>query len=141
MKKFIALLLALVMVMSLAACSVEKAEEPAPTLAAAPEAAATEAAPAAPAGASEITLWTYPIGSWGDQATVDALMADFAAATGIKVNVEFLTYADGDDKVNTAIEGGQGHNHDQNQQQSDKLLHRVSLLLILKLSACPFSGS
>ena len=106
MKKFIALLLALVMVMSLAACSVEKAEEPAPTQAAAPEVAATEAAPAAPAVASEITLWTYPIGSWGDQATVDALMADFAAATGIKVNVEFLTYADGDDKVNTAIEGG-----------------------------------
>ena len=107
MKKFIALLLELVMVMSLAACSVEKAEEPAPTQAAAPEVAATEAAPAAPAVASEITLWTYPIGSWGDQATVDALMADFAAATGIKVNVEFLTYADGDDKVNTAIEGGQ----------------------------------
>ena len=57
MKKFIALLLALVMVMSLAACSVEKAEEPAPTQAAAPEVAATEAAPAAPAVASEITLW------------------------------------------------------------------------------------
>ena len=109
MKKFIALLLALAMVMSLAACSVEKAEEkPAETQAAAP--AATEAAaaePAAPAAASEITLWTYPVGSWGDQATVDALMADFEAATGIKVNVEFLTYADGDDKVNTAIEGGQ----------------------------------
>ena len=106
MKKFIALLLALVMVMSLAACSVEKEEAPAETQAAAP--AATEAAAeAAPAVASEITLWTYPIGSWGDQATVDTLMADFEAATGIKVNVEFLTYADGDDKVNTAIEGGQ----------------------------------
>ena len=32
-------------------------------------------------------------------------MADFEAATGIKVTVEYLTYADGDDKVNTAIEG------------------------------------
>ena len=110
MKKFIALLLAMAMVLSLAACSVEK-EEPKPTetQAAAPVAPAeTEAAaPAAPAVASEITLWTYPIGNWGNQETVDALMADFAAATGIKVNVEFLTYADGDDKVNTAIEGGQ----------------------------------
>ena len=102
MKKFIALLLALVMVMSLAACSVEKAEEPAPTQAAAPEVAATEAAPAA---ATEITLWTYPIGGWGNQETVDALMAKFEADTGIKVNVDYLTYADGDDKVNTAIEG------------------------------------
>ena len=107
MKKFIALLLALAMVMSLAACSVEKAEEkPAETQAAAP--AATEAAaaePAAPAVASEITLWTYPIGGWGTQETVDALMAQFEAETGIKVTVEYLTYADGDDKVNTAIEG------------------------------------
>ena len=103
MKKFIALLLALVMVMSLAACSVEKEEAPAATQAPAAEApAATEAAPAA---ATEITLWTYPIGGWGNQETVDALMAKFEADTGIKVNVDYLTYADGDDKVNTAIEG------------------------------------
>ena len=108
MKKFIALLLALAMVMSLAACSVEKEEpKPAETQAAAPAAPAeTEAAaPAAPAVASEITLWTYPIGGWGIQETVDALMAKFEADTGIKVTVEYLTYADGDDKVNTAIEG------------------------------------
>ena len=92
MKKFIALLLALAMVMSLAACSVEKAEEkPAETqaAAAAPEAAAPEAA--APAAATEISLMTYPIGNWGDQATVDALMAKFEADTGIKVTVEYLT--------------------------------------------------
>ena len=106
MKKFIALLLALVMVMSLAACSVEKAEEPAATqAAAATEAAAPEAAPAAPV---EISLWTYDIGNWDDKATTDALLADFNAAhPNIKVNIEYLTYADGDDKVNTAIEGGQ----------------------------------
>ena len=106
MKKFLALLLALIMVFSLAACSVEKAEEPAP----APAAPAEDAAPvedATPSVASEITLWTYPIGGWGDQATVDALMADFEADTGIKVKVEFLTYADGDDKVVTAYEGKQ----------------------------------
>ena len=105
MKKFIALLLALVMVLSLAACSVEKAEEPAPTEAPKAEApAATE--PAAPTVAKEITLWTYPIGKWGDQATVDELMAGFEAATGIKVHVEYVDYQTGDDKVNTAIEGG-----------------------------------
>lgn len=105
MKKFIALLLALVMVLSMAACSAEKTEEPAETQAAETQAAAVETEAAAPAAASEITLWTYPIGNWGDQATVEALMADFEAATGIKVTVEYLTYSDGDDKVNTAIEG------------------------------------
>ena len=84
MKKFIALLLALVMVIGLCACNVSKAGENV-----------------------EITLWTYPIGGWGTQATVDALIADFEAANpGIKVSVEYLTYSDGDDKVNTAIEGG-----------------------------------
>ena len=109
MKKLIALLLALAMVLSLAACSVEK-EEPAPAATEAPavEAPVVEAPaePAAPVAAKEITLWTYPVGSWGDQATVDALMADFEAATGIKVIVEYVDYQTGDDKVNTAIEGG-----------------------------------
>ena len=61
MKKMIALLLALVMVVGLCACSVEKTQEtkPAETQAAAPaetQAAAPEAAPV------EISLWTYPIG-------------------------------------------------------------------------------
>ena len=109
MKKLIAILLALVLVLGMAACSVEKTPaETQPAATNAPEAAApAETEAAAPAVASEITLWTYPIGGWGQQDVVDALMADFEAATGIKVTVEYLTYADGDDKVNTAIEGGQ----------------------------------
>ena len=53
--------------------------------------------------AEEITLWTYPIGNWGDEATVKTLTDAFTAETGIKVKVEYLTYADGDDKVNTAL--------------------------------------
>ena len=109
MKKLIALLLALVMVLGLCACSVS--QEPAPTDAPkAPEAEAPEVeatdAPEAPAAATEITLWTYPIGGWGNQETVDAMLANFEAATGIKVTVEYLNYTDGDDKVNTAIEAG-----------------------------------
>ena len=110
MKKLFAMLLAVVMVVGLCACSVSEAPAAttAATTAAATEAAAesTEAAAeATPAAASEITLWTYPIGGWGNQETVDQLRAGFEAATGIKVTVEYLTYADGDDKVNTAIEG------------------------------------
>ena len=107
MKKLIALALAVILVLGMAACSVQKAETPATTAApAATEAAATEAATEAPAATTEISLWTYPIGKWGDQATVESLLSQFNAAyPNIKVTVEYLTYQDGDDKVNTAIEG------------------------------------
>ncbi len=88
MKKLIAILLTMVMVLSMAACSVE-----------APSDDEVEEV-------TEITLWTYPIGGWGDQTIVDGLLADFEAETGIKVTVEYLNYTDGDDKVNTAIEAG-----------------------------------
>ena len=73
--------------------------------------ATSEAAPAestADAGqAADITLWTYPIGKWGDSESVDALLADFNAQyPDIRVTVEYLDYTNGDDQVNTAIEGG-----------------------------------
>ena len=55
-----------------------------------------------------ITLWTYPVGNWTDAATVDGLIANFTAAhPEISVTVEYLDYTNGDDQVNTAIEGGQ----------------------------------
>ena len=57
--------------------------------------------------AADITLWTYPIGKWGDSESVDALLADFNAEyPDIHVTVEYLDYTNGDDQVNTAIEGG-----------------------------------
>lgn len=57
---------------------------------------------------ADITLWTYPIGNWGDSATVDSMLADFNKEyPDIHVSVEYLDYANGDDQVNTAIEGGQ----------------------------------
>jgi len=56
----------------------------------------------------EISLWTYPIGDWVNEEVVKGLIADFNAVyPNIKVNVEYLDYTNGDDKVNTAIEGGQ----------------------------------
>ena len=106
MKKLLALLLVGAMSLSMVACggSDAPATEEAPVVEeAATEEAATEETAAA---ATEITLWTYPIGNWGDQATLDALLADFTASTGITVKVDFLTYADGDDKVNAALEAG-----------------------------------
>ena len=66
------------------------------------------AAPAAFADGETISLWTYPIGKWGDEATVKTFTDAFEAQTGIKVNVEFLAYGgDGDNKINAAISAGQ----------------------------------
>lgn len=57
--------------------------------------------------AASVTLWTYPIGKWGDDATVQEIVASFNAKyPDIKVTVEYLDYTNGDDQVNTAIEGG-----------------------------------
>ncbi len=107
MKKLLALLLVGAMSLSMVACGGAKEEAPAATETPAASETTTEApAEDAAAAATEITLWTYPIGNWGDQATLDALLGDFEASTGIKVKVDFLTYADGDDKVNAALEAG-----------------------------------
>ena len=85
MKKLLSIALALLMVLGLAAI-----------------------AKPATADVTEITLWTYPIGKWGDEATVKTFTDAFEAKTGIKVSVEFLAYGgDGDNKINTAISANQ----------------------------------
>jgi len=97
LKRILALGLASVMALSLAACG--------------PKTPATDPTPT-PAGNTEptgevnsISLWVYPVGGWGKEETVKTLTDAFTAETGIAVEVEYLAYADGDDKVNTAITG------------------------------------
>ena len=122
MKKLLAMGLSLTMVLSLAACGSKEepkqeqpaAEEPAQKEEAPAESEAEAEAPAeeADSAASDlsasITLWTYPIGNWGNSETVDSLVASFNQKyPGITVTVEYLDYTNGDDQVNTAIEGGQ----------------------------------
>ena len=76
------------------------------TSTAASSTASSAAASAAGTGAS-IKLWTYPIGGWGNDETVQNLISSFNAKyPDIKVTVEYLDYTNGDDQVNTAIEGG-----------------------------------
>ena len=76
------------------------------TSTAASSTASSAAASAASTGAS-IKLWTYPIGGWGNDETVQNLISSFNAKyPDIKVTVEYLDYTNGDDQVNTAIEGG-----------------------------------
>lgn len=54
---------------------------------------------------TEITLWTYPIGSWQKADVVDEFLTAFSEQyPEIQVKVEYLDYANGDDKVTTAIE-------------------------------------
>ena len=72
-------------------------------------AASTAGSTAASAAASStsIKLWTYPIGGWGNDDTVQGLVSSFNAKyPDIKVTVEYLDYTNGDDQVNTDIEGG-----------------------------------
>ena len=106
--KLLALALAASMTLGLAACGGGAAESKAPEESKAPveSQAPAESQAAEPAGATSIELWTYPIGNWGKEAEVKALTDAFTAETGITVKVEYLAYADGDDKVNTAITAG-----------------------------------
>ena len=103
LKKLLAAGLALALTASLAACTTPTATNtPAP----ATPAPNTNTEQPSTGAATEITLWTYPIGNWGTEATVKELTDAFTAETGIKVTVEYLAYADGDDKVNAAITAG-----------------------------------
>lgn len=56
---------------------------------------------------TEITLWTYPIGDWGNKAAVDNIIKDFNEThPEITVKVKFLDYKSGDAEVDNAIENG-----------------------------------
>ena len=102
MKKLLALLLAMTMVMALVACGGNSGQSN-DTPPATQDQPQEPPADAAPADGGEITLWTYPIGDWGKEEKVKAITDAFTADTGISVKVEYLAYADGDDKVNSAI--------------------------------------
>ena len=65
------------------------------TSTAASSTASSAAASAASTGAS-IKLWTYPIGGWGNDETVQNLISSFNAKyPDIKVTVEYLDYTNG----------------------------------------------
>ena len=88
MKKLLALLLALLMLLSLAGCGkqAQKDEEPA---------------------VIELTLWTFPAGDWGDPTAVETLLTQFNSVyPDIHVTVQCLDEATGDDKLSTAVDGG-----------------------------------
>ena len=103
MKKLLTLLLTSVMALALVACGGQQQASSGTTEETKAEETATEEVQDV-----DITLWVYPVGGWGNEETVASVISKFEAANpGIKVAVEYLAYADGDDKVNTAIEGNE----------------------------------
>lgn len=102
MKKLLLTGLTLTAAGMLAACGGGKADQ---SSAAADSKADTKASAD---GETAISLWTYPVGKWGDAATVDGIVKKFNEKhPEIKVTVEYLDYQNGDDQINTAIEGKQ----------------------------------
>ena len=88
MKKLLALLLALLMLLSLAGCGKQAQEDEEPAV-------------------IEVTLWTFPAGDWGDPAAVETLLTQFNSVyPDIHVTVQCLDEATGDDKLSTAVDGG-----------------------------------
>ena len=107
MKKIIALLLALVMVVGLCACSGgETTETQAPETQAA---ASGETQAAASTGeAVEISLWAFNIGGFTEASNWDSLVASFNEQhPEITVTVTPINYQDGDQKLTTAITSNQ----------------------------------
>ena len=99
MKKLFSAVLAGTMALSLVACGGSGSSSSTAA------SANTPASQPAQGEGTAITLWTYPIGSWKDSATVDGFIAAFNEKyPDITVNVEYLDYTNGDDKVTTAIE-------------------------------------
>ena len=112
LKKMVSVMVCAGMTVSLAACGGSGTTESAADTS---SSAATEDTQAAENGtengdsgsATSITLWTYPIGSWGDSEVVNSIVSNFNAVNpDITVAVEYLDYASGDDQVTAAIEAG-----------------------------------
>lgn len=56
---------------------------------------------------TELTLWTFPVGNWGNPTTVSNLLAGFHREhPNIHISVEYLNYDDGDEKIDQAARDG-----------------------------------
>ena len=89
MKKLLTFLLALTLVLSVTACGQDVAANDEEQ------------------SVIELTLWTYPIGDWADEAAVNNLLTQFNAVyPDIHVTVQCLDEATGDDSLSTAVDGG-----------------------------------
>ena len=114
MKKLLALLLALTMTFGMVACGGKDTTDTGNTT----EPGTTETNDTANTGdtaeggettgdATAITIWTYPIGKFGDRDAVNELIAKFNEVhPEISVTLELLDYTNGDTQVTGAITAG-----------------------------------
>ncbi len=55
----------------------------------------------------ELTLWTFPVGNWGNPTAVSNILTSFYREyPNIEITVEYLNYDNGDDKVSQAVSDG-----------------------------------
>ena len=107
MKKFLALLLVLVMALGLVACSVEQTNNGGGNTTNNTQNDTADDTGDTSGEAVEISLWTYPIGDWGKPEVVSEIIAKFNEKyPNITVTHQLLDYTNGDAQVNTAMEGG-----------------------------------
>lgn len=106
MRKLLALALAGCMAAGMTACGGETGKTDL-TEKDVPEKQEASETPTVSAGeASEITLWTFPIGDWGGDYVTDVVAAFNEKYPDIKVKVEYLDYSSGDDQLTASIEAG-----------------------------------
>lgn len=95
MKRLIPALLCLAL--SLSACSVPNAPS------------APSAGPDPAEEPVALTLWTYPVGGWGNGSTLSVLTGEFRRAhPDIEISVRTLDYATGDAEIEAALAAGEG---------------------------------
>jgi multiple sugar transport system substrate-binding protein len=106
MKKFLALLLALCMIASFAACGGDEGTTTTDDAGTTTDDAGTTTDDAGATGeAVEIMLWTYPVGNFATE--IESVIAAFNEVhPEITVKYELLDYQNGDTQVTSAIQGG-----------------------------------
>ena len=53
---------------------------------------------------TELVLWTFPVGNWGNPTSVASMLADFHKNyPNINISVEYLNYDNGDEKISQAV--------------------------------------
>ncbi len=99
MRRTLAFMMVLALILGLTACG---GSAPAPA-----EEEADQASPQQEQQQVELTLWTYPVGGWGNSGTLSSLLAAFHREyPDIRVSVKVVSYEEGDSSIDEAAENG-----------------------------------